>query len=78
MSIYEDMLSEIYMERERFLLSTDKMIEEVLNDVPYMPIENPSDEDALCCGVLIDVEHAETINIYPVCRNNCRSAILIE
>ncbi len=72
---YDDTLEDIDLERARYLLSADEMMEEMLAEAATVETAAVKAE-TVCCGVLIDtVKAAETVDLYPVCVNNCRRFI---
>jgi len=68
MKTYEDTLEEIYLERARYLLSTDELLEEMLGDeqgkkTSNMNLEYCSEAGTVRCGELADSELvAEQVN----------------
>ena len=76
MAAYEDKLGEIDLERSRYLLNIDKLMEELLTGrIPDTTIVDWTSNDKtkkVCCGVLIEtMQSAETVDLHPVCINNC-------
>jgi hypothetical protein len=76
-----DTLEEIYMERARYLLNMDELLEEMYGKsqgeiTDNMKVEFGKNEGTLCCGALVDTEvhgvEMRTSEQIPVCSNNCR------
>jgi len=74
-------LGEIELERARYLLSVDEMVEEMLNQVGTTGgIQAGRMARTVCCGVLVDSETAPvarsiTGEQFLVCNENCRKFI---
>jgi hypothetical protein len=71
-------VGEIYLERARYLLSADKMIEEVLNSAETTStLKMASKVRTVCCKVLVDADKAPVARTltgeqFLVCNDKCR------
>ncbi len=82
---YIDMLGEIYLERARYLLNTDELLEEMHDKTKIVIIDNIKVEfgrnaGIVCCGALVDTDEANGAEIkaveqLPVCCKNCRKIL---
>jgi len=78
-----DSPGEIYLERARYLLSADEVLEEMLNntqETDRQEVEFSRKARTVCCGVLIDtgiapMARAKTGEQFLVCNDNCRRLI---
>jgi len=85
MGEYIDTLGEIYLERERYLLNTDELLEEMQGKTKIEITDNIKVEfgwnaGAVCFGALVDIDEAHGADIKTgeqllVCCNNCRKII---
>ncbi len=85
MGEYEDMVGEIYLERARYLLNTDEMLEEMLgktqNEITdNIKVESGWKAGTVCCGVLVGTDEAHETDIktgeqFIVCGDNCRKFV---
>jgi hypothetical protein len=77
-----DMFREIYLERERYLLNIDELLEEMHGKTKSERTDNLKMELGLnagtvCCGTLVDIEQAHGVEMKTseqlfVCSNKCR------
>ncbi len=75
-----DTLGEIYLERARYLLNTDEMLEEMMSKTYSGITENtnaefPWNAGTVCCGALIETDEThgpETCERFHVCSINCK------
>jgi len=82
MGEYADTLGEIYLERARYLLNTDELLEEIYGKSRWEITDNIKVEfgwnaGTICCGTLVDTDEAigaemKTSEQLPVCSDNCR------
>jgi hypothetical protein len=85
MGEYIDTLGEIYLERERYLLNIDELLEEMQGKTKSeitddMKVEFCWNAGTVCCGALVDTEEAQGAEIRAVeqllvCSNNCRKFV---
>lgn len=85
MGEYVDTLSEIFLERARYLLNTDELVEEMLDKTRSEITDNIRKEfcwnaGTVCCGTLIDTDETHGAQIksgepFRVCSNNTRKFV---
>lgn len=85
MGEYVDTLGEIYLERERYLLNIDELLEEMIGKTKSEITDNIKVEfgwkaGTVCCGVLVDTDEAHEAEIktgeqFFVCGDNCRKFV---
>ena len=85
MGAYEDALGEIYLERARYLLHTDEMLEEMLGKTQSKITDNIKvgfswKAGIVCYGVLVDIDEAPEAEIktgeqFLVCGDNCKKFV---
>jgi hypothetical protein len=85
MGEYIDTLGEIYLERERYLLSADELIEEMLDKTKIeitdnIKVEYGRNTGTVCFGALVDIDEGhgaeiKTVEQLPVCSNICRKIV---
>jgi hypothetical protein len=76
---------EIYLERARYLLNTDELLEEMhgktkIEITDNIKVEFCRNAGTVCCGTLIDTDEAhgaeiKTVEQLLVCSNNCRKIV---
>jgi len=82
MEEYADTLGEIYLERARYLLNTDELLEEIYGKSQYEITDNMNkefshNEGKVCCGTLVDTDETHgtemrTTEQLLVCSTNCK------
>jgi hypothetical protein len=82
MGEYIDTLGEIYLERARYLINTDELLEEIYEKSQWKITDNIKVEfdwnaGTVCCGSLVDTDEVhgaemKTSERLPVCSNYCR------
>jgi hypothetical protein len=87
MGEYVDTLGEIYLERARYLLNTDELLEEMQGKTKgeitdNIKVEFCSNARTVCCGALVDTDEAHGADIKTgeqlfVCSNNGRKFVPI-
>ena len=87
MGEYVDTLGEIYLERARYLLNTDELLEEMHGKTESEITDNIRmdfcwNAGTVCCGALVDTDEAQGAEIKTgeqlfVCSNNCRKSFEI-
>lgn len=87
MGEYVDTLGEIYLERARYLLNTDELLEEMQSKTKSETTDNIKvdfcwNAGTVCCGALVDTDEAHGAEIKTgvqlfVCSNNCRKFVPI-
>ncbi len=85
MGEYIDTLGEIYLERARYLLNTDELLEEMhdktkIEITDNIKVESGLNAGAVCFGALVDTDEAHVAEIKTgeqlfVCSNNCRKIV---
>ena len=85
MGEYIDTLGEIYLERARYLLNTDELLEEMHGKTKSeitdnMKVEFCWNAGAVCGGALVDTDEGHgaeirTVEQLLVCSNNCRKFV---